>query len=175
MANDKRGAGKPAPQVFSAADALRILAQEPGRPSGVIVHIGGYDVNLHPFTTEEGSAFFDILSRTGDFQEKLAGGSATEVDFMRVISNEGKIVTGILKSLLSNSLAVKDAEGERAAFDAWFGRQPLVPMVKALMPAVVEANGFGAMMRKNPPDAPKAEEPEAQPNPSTRPQLSGVS
>jgi hypothetical protein len=157
-----QGAAKAAaPRIFSPAAAMQLMAQEPGKPSGVVVHLGGFDVDLHPFTAEQGDEFFDLLARTSEFQQAAADGKIETAEVVKLIATEGKTITKIARSLLRDSLEVKDKPEDAAAFEKWFGRLALVPLVKALIPAVIAANGFGAMLQARPQPASTGTEPAA--------------
>lgn len=146
MSTDQSGAST-APRIFSSSDALRILAQRPGKPTGTIVHVLGFDVDLRPFATETGGMLFDLLDRTTGFAEALQAESVPLPMLTKLVAVEGRTITAMLKELLRDSLEVGDEPAENDAFEKWFARVPLLPTLKDVLPKVLEANGISQMIR----------------------------
>lgn len=132
-------------RLFSADNRARILAQVVGKPTGVKAEIGGIEIDLLPFNTEEGLAVFALLRKFADLFEDMRAGKVTEASLARAVGAEGETILGLIRSVIKRSANVEGDEEEQL-FNQWFASLELIATVKALAPKVIAANGIGELL-----------------------------
>jgi hypothetical protein len=134
-------------RLFSASDRKRILALVVGEPSGVKVTVGGMEFNMVAVSSEELMSVLDLVIKFSDMFDKIGvEGALKESDVFRAIGEDGARIMGLVKSMLYRSAALDDddtPDEDRALFDEWFNKLPIMETIKTLTPAVLEANGIG--------------------------------
>lgn len=138
---------------FSAADRNAIRKHVVGQPTGVIVTLGGFDLDLVPLTTEQAGDVFEVL----DAIAPLIGSTDSKGDvavnkdaWAEIIAKEGKRVKAIARSVLRESAVANDLIDESDAgdevFDEWFEALPFKVMLTTLFPKVVQAQGLTTLL-----------------------------
>ncbi|MDB5042166.1 MAG: hypothetical protein JWN27_2892 [Candidatus Eremiobacteraeota bacterium] len=140
--NQAGGARRP---LFSAAKRMEILKQVVGKPSGFVVDLGGFAIDLVPLATADTADILAIVDRVGGlFDQTGKNGGISEGELAQVIAGQGERVQAIVRRLLRASVEVDGDEGE-AVFAEWFDRLPTVAMIRALLPVILSANGLDAL------------------------------
>ncbi len=153
-AHDGGASGNGRARLFSASDRKRILALVVGKASGVEIEVGGVTFDLVAVSANELMSVLDLVIKFSDLFEKLGTGKAIEQDsikqgiIFRAIGEDGGRIMQLVRSMLYRSAGL-DAEDrsaeDRALFEDWFAKLPIVDTIRRLAPAVLQANGIGAI------------------------------
>jgi hypothetical protein len=143
--NATNGAGRKSRSLFSPADRERLLKLALRKPTGTVVSLGGLDFDLLPMSTSDGIEVLGLVEKFADIFGKVrAQGGIGEAEIARLASEEGGRVIALAKKMLRDAAGAHDPD-EVALFDEWFALLPLADTLRALVPAVLEANGIGAL------------------------------
>jgi hypothetical protein len=147
--------------LFSVSDRVALLAQAMGQPTGTIVEIGGLEFDLVPLSTFQAHELIELLEKYSVIldQFKVAGTSGIdESEILKAIHTEGGRIESLMRGILKDSVYFEDEEQEQL-FAEWFNRLPLVPTLRALVPAVMKANVLKSAGNESP--LPETAEPAA--------------
>lgn len=159
---------------FSAADRNLIRKHSVGKPTGVTVELGGFELNLVPMTVEQAGEVFRIVDTLVPLLRSNVDAGMLEAKqdvLAKVVATEGPRVTQIVRGILRESALAGDLIDEGDAgedvFEEWFGRLPLLEMLKTLWPKLVEAQGLKTMLGNysTPPQEPSTTETAGNTNP----------
>lgn len=146
-------------RIFSRADRERILSLAVGKPTGVIVEIGGFELNLVPLTPSQASGIFSLL----DAFSKLDGAAnengevvLTRTNLLQLIAKEGDRVIDLARAIVYKTAKANGLIGPedgKQVFDEWFDDLDFFETVRTLVPAIIEASGMKSLLgnRSTPP------------------------
>jgi hypothetical protein len=145
MSESTGGARRP---LFSAATRLDLLAQVVGQPSGVIVELGGLEINLValPFAQDE-KIIRHAQTFGAIFDEFQSGKVQTFADAAPMLVDRYHDLKALLKEMVLASVEVASDDGA-AVFDEWWNALPPVQTIGKLVPAVLQANGLAALGKR---------------------------
>jgi hypothetical protein len=135
------------PTRFSAAERNLIRRSAVGKPTGVIVSVGGFDLDLVPLTVSQSSDIGEIIDALQGVAKDFKDGklNAAPDVAMAALSAETKRVTGLMKSVLFETALASDLIDESDSgvevFDEWFSELPMLPTLLLLFKGVVDASG----------------------------------
>ena len=144
--HDKQSApaATPARGLFTPEQESFLLAQAVGRPSGIVVDIGGVSFDLVPLSTEDGLYVVGVITKFSALWSQISGAGAAvnEADIVATLERDVPRVFDIMRTTLLD--AAKSAGGafDEAVFERWFAKTRLIPLLRALVPAVLKCNGF---------------------------------
>lgn len=137
---------------FSAADREIIRKHCIGKPTGVVVELRGFTLDLVPLTTEQANEVFSILDAIAPLLKMQNADGVVDVardHWAAIVAKEGKRVNTILRSVLHGAAVandlIDDDEGEEL-FDKWYKGLPLAETLRTLSPKLVEAQGLQTML-----------------------------
>jgi|GEM_PF-2717140 len=169
MDNQQRGPASPARGIFSAANRAFLMEQAIGKPTGIIVELGGLEFNLVPLSTRDGKRVIAMAEELTETWKGIAGGNVTQADVFATLGSKLPEVLDMVKRVLADSAGIADDDA-RALFEEWFEATPFVPTLKALIPKVLRANGMDAIAdRIERPSTPASQTTET-PAPQAQPQ-----
>lgn len=134
---------------FTARDREIIRKHSIGKPTGVVVEVGGMEIDLVPLTTEQAGEVFAILDAFATLQKAADDKGAVEsgaAALGELVGKEGARVKRILHGILHESATAGDLIDDEAVFEEWFNRLPLLDTVKVMLPKIIEAQGLGTML-----------------------------
>lgn len=149
-------------RIFSPENREAILAQQVGKPTGHTVTLGSVTFDLIPFTTREGLAVFALIKKFAAMLSK--DGEATTVTLATAIGEEGERIHDLLKAYLKRCAGV--LENEEVTFEEWFAQQPLLILLRTLIPAAIKANAISDLVTPRPPEAVAVSQPTPPSSPS---------
>jgi hypothetical protein len=165
--SENNGAGRKSRSLFSPAERERLLKLALRKPTGTVVTLGGMDFDLLPMTTSDGLEVLGLVEKFAAVFGKLrAQGSIEETELARLASEEGGRVIALAKKMLRDAGGVHEPD-EIALFDEWFAELPLTETLRALVPAVLQANGITSLRGNGQRPAAESAQPEATASPSS--------
>jgi hypothetical protein len=141
------GAGKHRP-IFSAQTRLELLKQVVGKPSGVIVELGGLQIDLVAVSVADDEQVIGLAQTFGSIYDDVMSKQITSfAEIIPQIGGRYRDLKDILKRMVHDSVEVDGDEGE-AAFDEWWNALPLVETMQALASATLSANRLASLGKR---------------------------
>ncbi len=140
---------------FRAADRARVLAQAAGKPTGVLLEIGGQTIDLVAVPVGELLGVLDLLEKLSALVGTLGTGALTQDDavaLFAVLGKDGARFVALVRSVLERSAFYGDADAtleDRALFGEWFALLDPGELLRTVLPKLTEAT----MLSVNPPKA----------------------
>ncbi|MHB1798058.1 MAG: hypothetical protein ACYCUI_07100 [Vulcanimicrobiaceae bacterium] len=137
-------AATPARGLFTPEQETFLLSQAVGQPSGIVVDIGGVSFDLVPLSTEDGLYVTGVITKFTALWAQINGasGAANESDVLATLERDVPRVFGIMHTTLHEAATVAGGAFDEAVFERWFAKTRLIPLLRALVPAVLKCNGF---------------------------------
>lgn len=155
-------------RLFSASERDKVKQLVVGKPTGVLVEIGGVILDLVPLTTQQGKDVTSLFDAFRELKDKAV--TLTVADLAQILLSKRDIVFSLLRGILWRTVVANEQvdqdDGGQEAFDEWFDNLEFQPMLKALLPAILEANGLKSLLGNGRPAATEAEAPPVE-TPST--------
>ncbi len=137
-------AATPARGLFTPEQETFLLSQAVGEPSGIVVDVGGVSFDLVPLSTKDGLYVVSVVTKFTALWAQISGaaGAVNESEVLATLERDVPQVFEIMRTTLHEAAIAAGGAFDEAVFQRWFERTRLVPLLRALIPAVLKCNGF---------------------------------
>ncbi len=137
-------AATPARGLFTPEQETFLLSQAVGEPSGIVVDVGGVSFDLVPLSTRDGLYVVSVVTKFTALWAQISGaaGAVNESEVLATLERDVPRVFDIMRTTLHEAAIAAGGAFDEAIFQHWFERTRLVPLLRALIPAVLRCNGF---------------------------------
>lgn len=127
---------------FRKEREAELLAQAVGTPTGKVLTFAGVSFDLLPFDTTTGLKVLELFPKIAVLWGQMQAGIVRDTDLETIITGDLPWVLDLLRSSLRDAARMADPDFDETVFDAWYGNTRFAPLVKAVIPGVLRANGM---------------------------------
>lgn len=133
---------------FSAAERDRIRRAVIGKPTDVIVHIGGFTIPLVPLTVERSRKFAELFDFFVVATQQAQNGKLTleSGELASKVESSVDLMRGALYDSAIASDLVDESDAGREVFEEWFEKLVVKDLLEQVGPSLIDANGLKALL-----------------------------
>lgn len=135
---------------FTAADRALIVRHAIGKPTGIVVEIGGMQIDLVPLTTEQADEVFAVIDVLSDlFSQQNAQGEVTvnQADGIKLAVAQVRRLRKLVRDVLHESALASDQIDDESVFDEWFNHLSITKdNLEPLVLSIIQASGLKGLM-----------------------------